>query len=240
MCVPAPGHEHDVTVGLPGLAADPSVLATVVVATYTPGRPTVPEALPEGFDARLTFDPARARARLWPAIDPSRTSPRAYPDSRHERISCAAHDTLASYAVIDPVFALPPVHVDDPAGAEKAQALVRSWPTRSARSNCSPHCRRPTPRWPRSSTSSRPDSTSDLRQRAGTASSPSSKPERLRSSWTSIPPLTGTPSHAGRSGSSRASSYMGSSRSWNGPTWWFGSTYQTASPSSASSSDISA
>ena len=126
MCVPAPGHEHDVTVGLPGLAADPSVLATVVVATYTPGRPTVPEALPEGFDARLTFDPARARARLWPAIDPSRTSPRAYPDSRHERISCAARDALASYAVIDPVFALPdPSTFDDPAGAEKAQALVR-------------------------------------------------------------------------------------------------------------------
>ena len=35
-CVPAPGHEHDVTVGLPGLAADPSVLATIVLSTYTP------------------------------------------------------------------------------------------------------------------------------------------------------------------------------------------------------------
>ena len=65
-CVPAPGHEHDITVGLPGLAADPSVLATVVVATYTPGPPTIPQALPEGFDARITFDPARARARAGP------------------------------------------------------------------------------------------------------------------------------------------------------------------------------
>jgi hypothetical protein len=73
-CVPAPGHEHDITVGLPGLAADPSVLATVVVATYTPEPPMIPQALPEGFDARVTFDPARARARRWPAIDPDRTS----------------------------------------------------------------------------------------------------------------------------------------------------------------------
>ncbi len=56
------------------------MLATVVVATYTPEPPTVPKALPEGFDARITFDPARARARLWPAIDPDRTSARTYPD----------------------------------------------------------------------------------------------------------------------------------------------------------------
>ena len=63
-CVPAPGHEHDIIVALPGLAADPSVLATVVVATYTPGPPTVPQALPEGFDARITFEPARARPPL--------------------------------------------------------------------------------------------------------------------------------------------------------------------------------
>src|SRR3954464_9988415 len=82
-CVPAPGHEHDITVGLPGLAADPSVLATVVVATYTPERPVIPQALPEGFDARITFDPARVRARRWPAIDPNRTSARTYPDRRH-------------------------------------------------------------------------------------------------------------------------------------------------------------
>ncbi len=125
-CVPAPGHEHDITLGLPGLAADPSVLATVVVATYTPGPPTIPQALPEGFDARITFEPARARARRWPALDPDRTSARAYPDSRHEHIACAARDALADYAVIDPVFALPdPTRYDDPAAAQPAQALVR-------------------------------------------------------------------------------------------------------------------
>lgn len=125
-CVPAPGHEHDITVGLPGLAADPSVLATVVVATYNPEAPTIPEALPEGFDSRITFDPARAQARRWPAIDPDRTSARTYPDTRHEHIAAAARDTLADYAVIDPAFALPdPSAFDDPAVVEQAQALVR-------------------------------------------------------------------------------------------------------------------
>ena len=120
-CVPAPGHEHDITVALPGLAADPLVLATVVVATYTPGRPTVPQALPEGFDARITFDPARARARRSPAIDPDRTSARTYPDVRHEHIAGAARDALAGYAIIDPVFVLPdPSTFDDPAAAERA------------------------------------------------------------------------------------------------------------------------
>jgi RNA polymerase sigma factor (sigma-70 family) len=125
-CVPAPGHEHDITVGLPGLAADPSVLATVVVAPYAPGRPTVPPALPEGFDARFTFDPARARSRRWPAIDPVRTSARTYPDERHQRIADAARDALADYAALDPEFTLPdPASFDDPGAATQAQALVR-------------------------------------------------------------------------------------------------------------------
>ena len=125
-CVPAPGHEHDVTVGLPGLAADPSVLATVVLATYTPEPAAVPEALPEGFDARITFDRARARARRWPAIDPDRTSVRTYPDERHEHIARAARAALADYAAVDPAFALAdPSAFDDPAAAERAQALVR-------------------------------------------------------------------------------------------------------------------
>lgn len=125
-CVPAPGHEHDITVGLPGLAADLSVLATVVVATYTPEAPTISQALPEGFDARITFDPARARARRWPAIDPERTSARTYPDTRHEHIARAARDALSDYAVIDPAFALPdPSSFDDPAAAQRAQALLR-------------------------------------------------------------------------------------------------------------------
>ncbi len=76
MCVPAPGHEHDIIVALPGLAADPLVLATVVVATYAPGRPTIPEVLPEGFDVRITFDPARAR----PPLARYRPRPHQLPD----------------------------------------------------------------------------------------------------------------------------------------------------------------
>jgi hypothetical protein len=35
VCLQAPGHTHDVTVALPGLAANPSVLTTVVVAPFT-------------------------------------------------------------------------------------------------------------------------------------------------------------------------------------------------------------
>jgi RNA polymerase sigma-70 factor (ECF subfamily) len=125
-CVPAPGHEHDVTVALPGLAADPSVLATVVLATYTAEPAAVPEALPEGFDARLTFDRARARAGLWPTIDPNRTSARTYPDERHEGIARAARDALTAYATVDPAFARPdPSAFDDPAAADRAQAVLR-------------------------------------------------------------------------------------------------------------------
>ncbi|HEY3722651.1 MAG TPA: sigma-70 family RNA polymerase sigma factor [Acidimicrobiia bacterium] len=125
-CVPAPGHEHDVTVGLPGLATDPSVLATVVLATYTAEPAVVPEVLPEGFDARITFDRARARARRRPAIDPDRTSVRTYPDERHEHIARVARAALADYAAIDPAFALAdPSAFDEPTAAERAQALVR-------------------------------------------------------------------------------------------------------------------
>ena len=126
MCVPAPGHEHDITVGLPGLTADPSVLATVVLAPYTPAPVAVPEALPEGFDARITFDAARVRALRMPALDPDRTSARTYPDERHEHIARSARGALADYAALDPTFALAdPSAFDDPAAAERAQALVR-------------------------------------------------------------------------------------------------------------------
>ena len=125
-CVPAPGHEHDITVALPGLAADPSVLATVVVASYNPEPAAVPHSLPEGFDARITFDHARAKARVWPAIDPGRTSTRSYPDTRHEQIARAASAALVDYARTDPTFKLSdPQAFDDPSSASQAQALVR-------------------------------------------------------------------------------------------------------------------
>ena len=96
------------------------------MATYSAERPAVPEQLPEGFDARITFDRTRARARAWPAIDPSRTSSRTYPDARHEHIANAARAALAEYAVIDPTFALrAPGTFDNPNTAERGQALVR-------------------------------------------------------------------------------------------------------------------
>ena len=102
------------------------MLATVVVAPYSPERATVPLQLPEGFDARITFDPARAKARAWPAIDPSRTSSKTYPDARHEQIANAARSALADYTVLDPTFSLrDPSTFDNPSSAEGVQALVR-------------------------------------------------------------------------------------------------------------------
>ena len=125
-CVPGPGHEHDITVALPGLAADPSVLATFVVARYTTEPAIVPQAIPEGFDARITFDRARASARLWPAINPLRSSARTYPDVRHAYVAEAARNALTAYALSDPAFALPePQTFDDPAAALRGQALVK-------------------------------------------------------------------------------------------------------------------
>lgn len=125
-CIPAPGHEHDITVALPSLAADPSVLVTFVSAVYTSEEPMIPEELPEGFDARLTFNRPRATARLHPAIQPHRTSARRYPNDRHQRLAAAARDMLAAYERLDRSFALrDPLTFDDPAWATKAQALVR-------------------------------------------------------------------------------------------------------------------
>ncbi len=94
-CVPAPGHEHDVTVALPGLAADPSVLVTVVLATYTPEPPAVPEALPEGFDARISFD--RARATLVVGPPSIRTAQVSGPTQ-----TCATSTSLAPLAPHSP------------------------------------------------------------------------------------------------------------------------------------------
>lgn len=125
-CIPAPGHEHDITVALPSLAADPSVLVTFVSAVYTSEQPVIPEELPEGFDARLTFNRPRATARLHPAIQPHRTSARRYPNDRHQRLAAAARDMLAAYEHLDRSFALrDPLTFDDPAWSTKAQALVR-------------------------------------------------------------------------------------------------------------------
>jgi F0F1-type ATP synthase beta subunit len=113
-------------VALPGLAADPSVLATVVLATYSSEPPIIDDALPEGFDARITFDRARARAHSWPAIDPEHTSVRSYPDSRHEHLARAARTVLTDYTALDPAVALPdPSTFDDPTAARRAQDLLR-------------------------------------------------------------------------------------------------------------------
>jgi RNA polymerase sigma factor (sigma-70 family) len=83
VCLQAPGHTHDVTVALPGLAANPSVLTTIVVAPFTGTDPPVESVVPEGYDSQIAFDSHRARRRLWPAIDPAKTLSRSYPSGRH-------------------------------------------------------------------------------------------------------------------------------------------------------------
>lgn len=111
---------------LPSLAGDPSVLVTFVSAIYSSEQPVIPEALPEGFDGRLTFNRARANAGLHPAIQPHRTSARHYPNDRHQRLAETASEMLAAYERLDRPFALPdPTTFDDPAWATKAQALLR-------------------------------------------------------------------------------------------------------------------
>jgi len=125
-CIPAPGHEHDIILALPGLAADPSVLLTFGCAVYTSEEPVIPASLPEGFDARITFNRPRSNARLHPAIQPYRTSSRRYPSERHERLAAEAREVLAAYERLDRTFALPdPSTFEDPTAAARAQALVR-------------------------------------------------------------------------------------------------------------------
>lgn len=126
MVVPAPGHEHDVTIALPGLAANANVLATIVVAPFTYDRDVVPEDIPDGFDARITFDPIRAGRHIWPAIDPARTGARTNPDPVHDQIALTARETLIAYTRLDPALNMPdPATFDDPAFAERAQQLHR-------------------------------------------------------------------------------------------------------------------
>ena len=125
------------------------------------GPAPVPQALPEGFDARITFDPARAAATGPPRPGPHQRAdlpgraPRAHRSRRPRRTHRLRRHRPR-------VRAARPVHVRRPgcgrAGARPSCAICA---TRSARSSCSPHCRPPTPRWPRSSTPSRTYSASD-------------------------------------------------------------------------------
>jgi hypothetical protein len=91
-----PGHAHDVMLALPVLAHDPAVVATIVIEPFEGAYPPIDDGPPEGFDAQVAFDIARARCALWPAVDPSRTRSRWYPSARHEQIACRARDFLAT------------------------------------------------------------------------------------------------------------------------------------------------
>jgi RNA polymerase sigma factor (sigma-70 family) len=128
VCQEAPGFTHDVLLALPTLQAAASVLATLVVdpAPAVSGELAIDTEPPEGYDAQVAFSPARARARLWPAVDPATTTAWRWPDERHHELAVAATTLLADYERADPTFALPdPATLPDPDRAAKGQALVR-------------------------------------------------------------------------------------------------------------------
>lgn len=126
VCQQAPGHVHDVTLALPALAAAETVLATFVTEPFTGTYPEIPEAIPEGFDARIAFTRARAAAGLWPAVDPATTETRHWPNERHADLSGSARSLLASYEAVDPALSMPdPATLPDPTEARRAQLLLR-------------------------------------------------------------------------------------------------------------------
>jgi RNA polymerase sigma factor (sigma-70 family) len=106
VCQDAPGHRHDVLVALPGLAADPSVVTTIVVEPHV-GTSVVSPVPPEGFGSQVAFDRARATRGWWPAVDPRTTTSRRYPSERHERLAGAARETLAAHQARDPELRAP-------------------------------------------------------------------------------------------------------------------------------------
>jgi RNA polymerase sigma factor (sigma-70 family) len=101
VCQDAPGHTHDVLVALPGLAADPSVVTTIVVEPQV-GTPVVTPLPPEGFTSQVAFDRARALRGWWPAVDPRTTTSRYAPSERHARLAAAAREALVEHQASDP------------------------------------------------------------------------------------------------------------------------------------------
>ncbi|HET6873505.1 MAG TPA: sigma-70 family RNA polymerase sigma factor, partial [Acidimicrobiales bacterium] len=119
-----PGHEHDVTLAVAELRSASSVVAVAVVEPFT--QTTAPGSRPpEGFHCQVTFDRRRARANLWPAIDPDRTIAIAYPSAAHERLATDARNLLDRYSALDPeLILLSADTTPDPGLARRAQALI--------------------------------------------------------------------------------------------------------------------
>ena len=85
---------------LPRLRAANGLVATIFLSPrFDPGP--VPEVLPAGYDSLVALDPERARRRLWPALDCSRSRATLYSSERHRllaeraRVALAAGDHLA-------------------------------------------------------------------------------------------------------------------------------------------------
>lgn len=126
VCLEAPGHAHDVTVALPALASNATVITTIVVSPFTGSYPQITARVPEGYDSQVAFDPLRASRRMWPAVDPGTTSSIAYPSRHHHDLADAARRLLHGYAAWDADLHLPnPTILPAPDTAATAQALLR-------------------------------------------------------------------------------------------------------------------
>jgi F0F1-type ATP synthase beta subunit len=74
----------------------------------------------------VSFGVWRALRRLWPAVDPLKSSATRYPSQRHRELAEAARAVLAQYQAIDPeLVMLDPAAYSEPLLAARAQEMHR-------------------------------------------------------------------------------------------------------------------
>lgn len=125
VCFESNGQGHVVEAALPALAASPDILATIVVEAYRGTYPAPVRVVPDGYDARVSFDPVRSARRLYPALDPRSTVTRRYPTARHGRLAKHCRDLLRRYQECDPHLRLALHPGSDRAQLAAGKALIR-------------------------------------------------------------------------------------------------------------------
>jgi F0F1-type ATP synthase beta subunit len=126
VCLPAPRFRHEITAALPRLAADGSILTTIVLHPQTTDPAPAADVVPEGYTSHVVLDPTRARRRLYPAISPQLTQTTAWPSPEHAHTAQRAQELLAAYETLDPELARPdPADLADPELARHGQRLLR-------------------------------------------------------------------------------------------------------------------